>query len=82
MAKSKKSKLDSVEAAQDLSPASGHEFKVGDKKFKYVIGKFSLPCGERTALEAATDDTVYEELGNATINEYMVKLGSGCVEEI
>lgn len=80
MAKQKKSATDSAEAAQDVSPVSGHTFKLGGKTYKYVIAKFSLPCGIRTALEAATDDTVYEELGNKTINEYV--LGSSAVEEI
>lgn len=74
-------KIKKAESKQE-NPAAGQGFKVGDKAYQYVIAKFQIPgIGERTALEAATDDTQYDELGGKTINEYLVQVGSGVISE-
>jgi hypothetical protein len=73
---------DAVTAAQEIKPAAGHSFKLGKKSYQYVYPQLELPkIGVRTALEAASDDTQYEELGGKTINEYLVEIGSGAVTE-
>jgi hypothetical protein len=86
MAKSKHDKpaatTDAVTAAQDIKPAAGHSFKLGKQSYQYVYPQIELPkIGIRTALEAASDDTQYEELGGKTINEFLVAIGSGAVAE-
>jgi hypothetical protein len=73
---------DAAEAAQVEAPKAGRKFKVGDKEFVYILPKFRIPgIGERTSLEAATDDTKYEELGGQTINEFLVSVKAGVIEE-
>jgi hypothetical protein len=80
MAKAKKN--DAAEAAQQIDPKPGHTFKLDKKQFKYVLPKFIIPgIGLRTALEACTDDTQYDELDGKTINEHLVSIGSGVVTE-
>lgn len=83
MAKASKPKVaDAAEAAQDEKPKAGQSFKVGEKSFKFSLAKFIIPgLGERTSLEASTDDTKYDELGEHTICEYLVSIGSGVIEE-
>lgn len=73
---------DAAEAAQVEAPKAGQKFKVEDKEFVYILPKFIVPgIGERTSLEAATDDTKYEQLGGKTINEYLVSEKAGVIEE-
>jgi hypothetical protein len=80
MAKSKKN--DAAEAAQELNPKPGQTFVAGKKQYKYVLPKFNIPgIGLRTALEASTDETKYDELGGMTINEYLINVGSSVVTE-
>lgn len=79
MAKANKPKAD---AAQYEAPKAGHHFEVGGSKYQYSLAKFIVPgLGIITALEAATDDTKYNELGGITINEYMVSIKAGAIEE-
>jgi hypothetical protein len=80
MAKAKK--IDAAEAAQEIDPKAGHTFKLDKKQYRYVLPKFVMPgIGVRTALEACTDDTKYDELGGKTLNEYLVEVKSSVVEE-
>lgn len=78
----KKPAADVAKAAQAEAPKAGQKFKVDDRDFVYVIAKFNVPgIGERTSLEASTDDTLYPELGDKTINEFLVAVGAGVIEE-
>lgn len=80
MAKAKK--IDAAKAAQEIDPKAGHTFKLDKKQYKYVLPKFILPgIGERTALEACSDDTKYNELGGKTTNEFLVEVKSSVVAE-
>jgi hypothetical protein len=73
---------DAAEAAQVEAPKAGQKFSVVDKEFVYILPKFRIPgIGERTSLEAATDDTKYEELDGKTINEFLVSVKAGVIEE-
>jgi hypothetical protein len=85
MAKAKKAPkpaADVAEAAQAEAPKAGQKFTVDEKDYVYAIAKFNVPgIGERTSLEASTDDTQYEELGGKTINEFLVSVKAGVIEE-
>lgn len=81
MAKVKKAENAQTEETQEL-PVAGQKFTVGGKAFKYVVAKFHVSgLGDRTALEASSDDTQYEELGGKTINEYLVEIGAAVISE-
>jgi hypothetical protein len=78
-----------AEAAQEEEPkVPGESFTVGRKKFKFAHAKFIVPAiGPVTALEALASKAEYKELADAngkprTIQQYLVDIGSGLVEEV